>query len=151
MIPSPPALAYRRAAAQQASTVGLVIALYDTLAGDLGRAVAALHGQAIEERSRCLKHGFVVLAQLESLINLESGGETAQHLRRFYNYLRNEMLRAQFTQDAEILKRAIPLILDVRSAWEQVDTRTAEDGKSGDHGTHLTESDQRRLPLNCQA
>ena len=125
MTPTPPALAYRRAATQQASVVGLVIALYDTLAGDLQRAFAAMQGGEIEERTRQLKHGFSVLTQLDSLLDTERGGQAAVNLRRFYSHIREEMLRAQFTQEAFLLERASTLVVDVRGAWQEVDMRVA--------------------------
>ncbi len=125
MTPTPPALAYRRAATQQASVVGLVIALYDTLAGDLKRASAAMAVKDIEARTKQLKHGFAVLTQLDSLIDMERGGQTAGNLHRFYAHLRREMLRAQFAQDGSILDKAVLLLLDVRQAWQEVDTRTS--------------------------
>ena len=125
MMPSQPALAYRRAATQQASVVGLVIALYDTLAGDLQRASIAMERHNIEERTRQLKHGLSVLTQLDSLIDMEHGGQTAMHLRRFYGFLRDEILRAQFDQDASILQNASKLLLEVRSAWQELDLQTA--------------------------
>ena len=123
MMPTPPALAYRRAATQQASVVGLVIALYDTLHGDLRRAAAAMQQGKIEERSSQLKHGFSVLTQLDTLIDMERGGQTAVNLRKFYGYLRQEMLQAQFRLDPSILERASQRLAGVRAAWQQVDLR----------------------------
>lgn len=125
MTPTPPALAYRRAAAQQASVVGLVIALYDTLAGNLQRAAGAMLRGDLEERGEQLKHGFAVLTQLASLVDAEHGGQTAFHLKRFYEHLRQQMLRAQFTQDPSLLDSAQGLVLDVRGAWQEVDLRSA--------------------------
>ena len=125
MPPTPPALAYRRAAAQQASVVGLVIALYDTLAGNLRRATLAMHQRDLEQRGEQLKHGFSVLTQLVSLLDLNQGGQTALNLQRFYDHIRQEMLRAQFAQDPAILEGAADLVLDVRGAWQEVDTRSA--------------------------
>lgn len=125
MVPTPPALAYRRAATQQASVVGLVIALYDTLAGDLQRAKAAMDRQNIEARCEQLKHGFAVLTQLDALVDLERGGDAAINLQRFYRHLRAEMLRAQFVQEGSILSHLATLLLDVRGAWHEVDTRAA--------------------------
>ena len=130
MTPLPPALAYRRAATQQASVVGLVIALYDTLAGDLQRAAIAMQKNQIEERCRQLKHGFTVLLQLYAFLDTERGGETAMHLHRFYSHIRQEMLRAQFTMDPSVLETAKLRLLDVRNAWHQVDVRGEE--PSGD-------------------
>ena len=144
MMLTQPALAYRRAATQQASVVGLVIALYDTLAGDLQRAIAAMSKSHIEERSTQLKHGFSVLTQLDTLIDMENGGQTAIHLRRFYNHLRDEMLRAQFEQEPSILERASGLLLEIRGAWQQVDLRAAQPGTG-------SWNDSSEAPLDCLA
>ncbi len=125
MIPMPPALAYRRAAAQQASVAGLIIALYDTLAGNLQRAAEAMLRGDLEQRGEQLKHGFSVLMQLISLIDVERGGPTAVQLKRFYEHLRQQMLRAQFEQDPSLLDSSQALVLDVRSAWQELDLRSA--------------------------
>jgi flagellar protein FliS len=124
MTPTPPALAYRRAATQQASVAGIVLALCDTLHGDLRRAVLAMQQGNIEERCRQLKHGFSVLTQLDTLIDMERGGQTAINLRNFYAYLRQEMLHAQFKQEPSILDRASVRLASVRAAWQQVDARS---------------------------
>lgn len=153
MNPANASLAYRRAATEQASVVGLVIALYDTLSGDLKRAAAAMHRGDIPTRCAQLKHGFAVLTQLDNLLDAEHGGPTAQHLRRFYEHLRKEMLRAQFALDAQILARASSLILDVREAWQQVDMRA--DTPTPSHVTYTaTEASSHPAPhtsLSCQA
>ena len=49
-------LAYRRTAAEAASGLGLLIALFDTLAGDLRRAAEAQRANDIERRSREARH-----------------------------------------------------------------------------------------------
>ena len=117
-------LAYRRAATQQASVVGLVIALYDTLVADLQRAIAAMARNDIQERSNQIKHGFQVLGQLSALLDHKGGGAAAANLSRFYDYLRRRMLAAQFRQDPALLQATVSLILQVREAWQQVDSRT---------------------------
>jgi flagellar secretion chaperone FliS len=116
-------LAYRRAASQHSSPVVSLLALYDTLLGDLRRAVQAMRQDDIEGRSRELKHGFPVLTQLDAMLDTERGGHTAQKLRHFYGHLRREMLRAQFERDPEVLEQAAKHLLDVREAWVQVQAR----------------------------
>ena len=151
MMTTPPALPYRRAAAKQAYVDGLVIALYDTLAGDLQRAVAAMLANKIEERSLQLKHGFAVLTQLDSLIDMERGGQTAINLRRFYAYARQEMLRAQFTCDPALIENVSGLLLEVREAWQEVDTRSAAEfnrAPTVPDNEHFAGSIQ---PLSCNA
>ncbi len=149
MIPTPPALAYRRAAAQQASIVGLVIALYDTLAGDLQRASLAMQQGNLEQRGEQLKHGFSVLTQLATLVDNEHGGQTAMNLQRFYEHMRQEMMRAQFAQDPAILDRTCALVLDVREAWQEVDARST--GGLAHAAAKPSETNLSHVSLSCLA
>jgi flagellar protein FliS len=114
-------LSYRKSAIEGASTIGLMIALFDTLAGDLRRAVAAIHNNDIETRCKELNHAVLVLGQLESWIDLTNGGESAQTLSRFYAYLRSRMMEASINKSANILETQIDMILHIRSAWQQLD------------------------------
>ncbi len=68
-------LAYQEAAVRNASSVELVIILYDILARDLQGAIQALEAGKIEARTAKLKHGFLALQQLEGTLDLDGGGE----------------------------------------------------------------------------
>jgi flagellar protein FliS len=117
-------LSYRRSAIEGASPIGLVIALYDTLWGNLRRAAEALHNNDIELRCKELNHGFLVLGQLEGWIAPQNGGDLAESLTQFYRYLRAKMMEASVNQSAKTLDDLMELILHVRSAWQQRDTAT---------------------------
>src|SRR5271163_1038069 len=95
-------LIYRRSAAQGASGLSLLIALYDTLAGDLRRAAAAQRAGDLEKRTQELKHALMVVACLENWTEPESG-ELAQKLLRFYAKVRHTVMQAQARQSAELL------------------------------------------------
>ncbi len=114
-------LEYRRAATQQASVVGLVMALHDTLIGNLRRAAEAMEKNDIQGRCAELVHGFKVLTQLDAMLDMKNGGEAAVKIRRFYSHVRGQMLTAQFKLSAEILRDQIRIVMEVRQAWEQVD------------------------------
>ena len=113
---------YRRAAVQEASSAGLVVILYDLLAADLRQAIVAVRSGDIEERSRLLKHGLLVLQLLEGSLDMVNGGDAARNLSLFYACIRRQVLQAQFCQDQRILEQQISLLLDVRAAWQAVDT-----------------------------
>ena len=119
-------LEYRRAATQQASVVGLVIALHDTLIGNLRRAADAMDKDDIPTRCNELIHGFKVLTQLEAMLDMKSGGESAINIRRFYTHVRGQMLAAQFKLSPTVLRDQIRIVLEVRQAWEQVDSGSIE-------------------------
>jgi flagellar protein FliS len=119
-------LSYRKSAIEGASSIGLIIALFDTLAGDLRRAAAAIRKNDIEKRCRELNHGALVLGQLESWIDVNQGGESAQTLSSFYKYLRAKMMEAGISQSASLLETQIEMILHVRSAWQKLDVAPPE-------------------------
>ena len=114
-------LSYRKSSVEGASPIGLVIALYDTLSGDLSRAAEALRNDDIEARCRQLNHATLVLGQLEDWIDLPNGGDLAVNLKVFYAYLRARLLEAAITESPRLLEAQIELILEVRSAWQQRD------------------------------
>jgi len=119
-------LEYRRAATQQASVVGLVIALHDTLIGNLKRAAEAMERNDISTRCEQLIHGFKVLQQLEAMLDMNNGGDTAVSIRRFYTHVRGQMLAAQFKLSPAILHDQVRIVLDIRQAWQQVDSSPIE-------------------------
>jgi flagellar secretion chaperone FliS len=119
-------LSYRRSAIEGASPIGLIVALFDTLVGDLRRAALALRKDDIETRCRELNHATLVLGQLNEWIDPENGGESAQTLSRFYAYLRAKMMEAAVSKSAKILDTQIDMILHVRSAWQKLDVGPIE-------------------------
>lgn len=117
---------YRRTAIEGASSIGLMIALLDTLAGDYRRAANALRKNDIETRCRELNHALLVIGRLESWLDLQNGGEPAQNLSRFYAYLRVKMMEASVKKSAEVLDAQIEMVVHVRSAWQQLDVSVPE-------------------------
>jgi flagellar biosynthetic protein FliS len=124
---TPADLAYRTTAAQDSSGFGLLIALYDTLAGDLRRAAAAQRASNLEKRARELKHALMVVAHLENWTEGQ-GGELAQKLLRFYAQTRRIILQAQAKQSAQMLEDQMNETLRIREIWQQIDQRREADG-----------------------
>jgi flagellar protein FliS len=104
-----------------------MIALFDTLVGDFGRAAAAIRKNDIETRCKELNHAALVVGHLENWLDLENGGEPARSLARFYAYLRAKMLEAGARKSAELLESQIQLIVQVRSAWQQLDVAPSQE------------------------
>lgn len=109
------------AAVQTARPAGLVIILFDLLIDDIKGAITAIKSGNVEQRAEEIKHGFLVLQQLEGSLDMENGGEAAKNFASFYSAIRSSMFEAHMKVSAEILQRQIELLLDVRQAWQQVD------------------------------
>jgi flagellar biosynthetic protein FliS len=116
-------LAYRKTAVEGASGFGLLIALYDTLAGNLRRAAAAQRANDIETRCREAKHALLVLAYLEHGLHRGSGGALTQVLSRFYSALRRKLIEAQVNQSAETFEQEMAEVLRIREHWQKIELR----------------------------
>jgi len=138
-------LSYRKSAIEGASSIGLIIALFDTLAGDLRRAAAAIRKNDIEKRCKELDHASLVLGQLASWVDMDKGGESAQALAQFYAYLRATTMEASVTQSATLLDTQIDTILQVRSAWQKLDN--AAQGPPGTPPNTLVEQATTTTPM----
>ena len=117
-------LAYRKTAASGASGFGLLIALYDTLVGDLRRAAAAQRAGNREDRSKELKHALTVVGCLQNWVDAESG-DLARTLIAFYSGLRRKMIEAQAKESAEMLEEMMAEVLRLRQTWQQIDEGSA--------------------------
>jgi flagellar secretion chaperone FliS len=115
--------AYRKTAVAGASGFGLLIALYDTLAGNLRRAADAERSNNIEKRCQELNHAYLVIGYLEDWIEQGSGGELAQKLGGFYSSLRRKIIEAQTKRSAEILQQQMALVLKIRGTWQEIELR----------------------------
>lgn len=112
-------LIYRQTAAEEASGLGLLIALYDTLARDLGRAAEAERANDLPKRGREITHALLVIGHLEAWLSQGSGGELAQQLRTFYAKLRRNLVQAQLKRSPEALEVEMASVLKVREIWQK--------------------------------
>jgi len=119
----PTDLMYRKSAAEGASGFGLLIALYDTLAGDLRRAAEAERENDIAGRCREVHHALLIIGHLEEWVNRGCGGELADQLVAFYGSLRRELLEAQVRRSAQLMELQMARVLELREKWQQFEVK----------------------------
>jgi flagellar secretion chaperone FliS len=113
--------AYRESALRGATSVGLVVMLYEQAVQDLQRALEAIKENNIELRTREIDHALRVLGQLQGTLDKERGCEIARNLERFYALAQASLLNAQVKVAPEILRKRIGDLLELREAWIEVD------------------------------
>lgn len=120
---SPTEMAYRKTAIGGASGFGLLVALYDTLAGNLRRAADAERKNDLASRTLELNHALLVVAYLEDYVSRGSGGELSDYLVAFYRSLRRKMIEAQAKRSAEMLEQQMKQVLKIREFWQGLELR----------------------------
>jgi len=130
-----PRLAYRQAAVETATPLGLVVILYDLVIEDLAKAVAAIGCGDVEARTAAIHHALSVLEQLQGRLDFEKGGDVARQLDRFYSMIRGKMLEAQMKCSREIFEELAALVSDLRRAWKQVEEQANPQSNSAERVT----------------
>jgi len=122
----PTEMAYRKTSVGGASGFGLLIALYDTLAGDLKRAADAERADDLDKRTRELHHALLVVGYLEDWVSKGTGGDLADRLTAFYRTLRRKVIEAQVKRSAAMLEQQMDEVLKIRQIWQGFEQRGAE-------------------------
>lgn len=124
---------YRANAILTASPGQLVLMLYD---GALKALALAREGfnQPAEEPKRIqlintqLLKAQEILAELQSGLNLEAGGEFARTMHRLYDYHNRRLLEANLRKQIEPVIEVERLVRELRDAWAQMLTQQSGGG-----------------------
>jgi flagellar protein FliS len=112
---------YRQSSTQGVNRVGLVVRLYDAIIEDLRRAREAIRTGEVERRVKAVNHALLILAELESVLDQERGGQVARHLGGFYRVTRAMIVEANVRASDAPFARLMDLFLPVRQAWQQAE------------------------------
>jgi flagellin-specific chaperone FliS len=121
---TPTELYYRKtAAASSGDGLGVLIGLYDTLAGDLRRMVEAERGEDLIRRCREANHALLVIGCLEDCLTKGNSGELTDRLTAFYGSLRRNLVAAQAQRSPEMIEELMGQVLKIREAWQAIELR----------------------------
>jgi flagellar secretion chaperone FliS len=115
-----PKIAYSDLKIRSATSLELVIMLYDMLAADLRSALGAIYNLDVELRTNELNHALQVLQQLQGSLKMEEGGNAAKQLDQFYDFLRAKFLEAQLRSSSTHLGDLLEAVTTVRDGWAQL-------------------------------
>jgi flagellar protein FliS len=101
----------------------LIVILYDAAIFCLQEAREHIRANDIESRSRSVSKCLAIISELQSSLNLRSGGEIAKSLDRLYDYMKMRIFEANVHQSAKQLIEIESLLENLRSAWRGITER----------------------------
>ena len=101
----------------------LVVMLYDEAIANLEIAVEAIEKGDIEARFEATARVADIVSQLYLALDMEQGGEIAEHLGGIYNFILTQLPRVNFHDDVDMARQAIGLLRPVRDSWFELDER----------------------------
>jgi flagellar protein FliS len=114
--------------------------LYDQLVKDLRNAGAAMRADNPEVCASEIKHALLIIQQLEGSLDRTTGEEFVTWLVRFYALIRSRIVEIQVKRSHEELDEQIAMILDVRGAWQAVESKNTSGDPSSTEAASVSMS-----------
>ena len=99
--------------------------LYDGALRFTREAKDAIGRGDIRKRGDAISRALAILSELQSTLDMTSGGDIAASLDDLYGFVRDRLLDASVRQDARPLDDALRVLTNLREAWGQVSVQEA--------------------------
>jgi len=112
--------AYRQTMVQSRSPLELVVMLYDGALRFLKETEDAMRRGDLIAKRDALSKSFAILSELQSTLNVDQGGQTAESLDSLYIYMSNRLTEANVQKNPAPVQEVITLLSGLRDAWAAV-------------------------------
>jgi len=116
---------YRQTEIQSRSPLELVVMLYDGALRFTADAREAMVRRDIRARQQHLSRAMAIVSELQSTLDMETGGELAEHLDTLYGFVRDRLVDASVKQDLQPLDEARRVLATLREGWLAISRASA--------------------------
>jgi flagellar protein FliS len=101
-----------------ADPMELVRMLYQAAIGAVRTARHSLEAGDIAARSHSINKAYAIVAELQTSLDHERGGDLAARLDGLYDYLRRKLVEANFNQSDAGLAEVLSLLSNLAEGWD---------------------------------
>jgi flagellar secretion chaperone FliS len=113
---------YYQTQIQSQSPLELVVMLYDGALRFMRATIEAIERRDLEGKRQGMSRTMAIIAELQSSLNIASGGDIAKNLDALYTYVNGRLIEANINHSVEPINEAIKLLTPLRDAWAQIAT-----------------------------
>ena len=116
---------YQEVSVSTATSVHLIVMLYDAAICSLEEARGHMERKDISGRANAINKCTSIISELQASLDIRRGGNIASSLNRLYAYMQTTLFRASLEQNPDLLVEVSGLLENLRSAWQQIDSGNA--------------------------
>jgi flagellar protein FliS len=128
---SNPLQAYKKTAVSTANRETLLIMLYEGAIRFLKTAVEAIHAKDLPQKGISIGKAHDIINELSNTLNFEAGGSIAVELERLYNFMVEQMVKANLENTVEPLETTIKLLENLLIGWRGAISQLQSDPGTG--------------------
>lgn len=116
---------------QGADPVHLITLLFDGAMAALEKAQVQLAANDFRGKSESITKAILIITEgLSASLNVEQGGELAEHLQALYSYMVSRLIHANAQKDAAAIAEVLQLLGEIAGAWKEIRLNAAGEHNS---------------------
>ncbi|MBF0141961.1 MAG: flagellar export chaperone FliS [Magnetococcales bacterium] len=110
---------YKTSRANTASREDLLLLLYEGAIRFLERSLVLKEEKKLADHKMALRRGLAIIAELQSTLDFEKGGDLALQLFELYGYMLDQLTHANIAQDMEPIRIVIKHLNTLLEGWRE--------------------------------
>jgi len=98
----------------------LIVMLYDGAIKFLRQAIMACEQGDHEKKGRLIGRAQDIIFELNTILDVEAGGQIAQNLRKLYNFMWRHLSQANAGNDVGKIREVIGLLETLNAGWRTI-------------------------------
>ena len=111
---------YKDASVTTQSKGNLVVMLYDGAIKFMKMAIQEIGKNNPEAKGQYIKKAQDIIVELNTVLDMEAGGEIALNLRKLYLYMGQQLNEANIKQDPQRISEVITLMEELNQGWKAI-------------------------------
>jgi len=111
---------YQETAISTQSRGRLIVMLYDGAIKFLRQAIEDFKRGDLISKGRHITKAQDILFELNTVLDMEKGGQIAQNLRSLYNFMQRHLNQANFRKDPRMVQEVIDLLDELNQSWRVI-------------------------------
>jgi flagellar protein FliS len=112
--------AYQETAVLTQNKGRMIVMLYDGAIKFLKQAIRDLEAKDYTAKGRDIAKAQNIILELNTVLDMQTGGEVAQNLRSLYNFMNKHLNQANTQSDAQIIREVINLLEELNQSWRAI-------------------------------
>jgi flagellar protein FliS len=112
--------AYHNVAVTTQSKGRLIVLLYDGAMKFMKLAIKELEAQDYEAKGRYIGRAQDIINELNAVLDIDAGGETAANLRKLYCFMNRRLAEANTRRDPQMIREVITLMEELNQSWKAI-------------------------------
>jgi flagellar protein FliS len=112
--------AYQEASVTTERKGRLIVMLYDGAIKFMRLAIRELEAQNDEAKGRYINRAQDIINELNTVLDMEAGGEVAANLRKLYVFMSTQLSQANVKRDPQMIREVISLMEELNKSWRAI-------------------------------